>query len=205
MTLKERFRGRELWRTINNAIIFITYVVTILVFLLFPRYFWHLIIGLAIFFPTYAYLFEHHLREREGEVKGQEVIGGWAEHYHKVGEPYYLYVKDIQPKERLSDADQKAVDGFVKMLTEKAKKPIRVPIGTKKPEELEDKEEHPPQLTFQEFDESEKEFMERMKEEFKVWKSTRFTSSREDLQVQEDPEVQEDIIENNEEDENAKK
>ncbi|HEC40454.1 hypothetical protein LCGC14_0957790 [marine sediment metagenome] len=124
---KERFIGREFWRSLNRAIILAVYSVLIFGFMLFPMYLGWILLGLAVTIPSYAALFINYLRNVESERKGEEVIGGWVEHYHKVGERYEIPVADIQPVERLSETDLKALDNYVDDIMEKAKQGKKEP------------------------------------------------------------------------------
>ena len=121
MRFRERFIGREFWRSLNRGIIFVVYSVLIFGGMLFPMYLGWIFLVLAVIMPSYATIFINYLRNVERERKGDEVIGGWVEHFHKVGEKYDLYAADIQPIDRLSETDLKALDIYVDDIMEKAK------------------------------------------------------------------------------------
>ncbi len=124
---KERFIGREFWRSLNSGIIIGVYSVLIFGFMLFPMYLGWILLGLAVTIPSYAAFFINYLRNVEMERKGEEVMGGWIEHYHKVGEKYEIPVADIQPIERLSETDLEALDVYIDDIMEQAKQGKKEP------------------------------------------------------------------------------
>ena len=146
MRFKARFIGREFWRSLNRGIIFGVYSVLIVGMLLFPMYMGWIFFGLAVTVPSYVAFFINYLRNVESERKGDEVMGGWIEHYHKVGEEFEFPVADIQNIDRLSETDLKSLDIYVDDIMEQAKQ------GKKEPQ---------PQLTYKE----EKEEIELLKKE----------------------------------------
>ncbi|KKN04916.1 hypothetical protein LCGC14_1092560 [marine sediment metagenome] len=158
---KDRFKGRELWRSFNNTLIIGIYSVLIFCFIIFPQYLDRVLLGLAIIIPSYAAFFSYHLREMEREKKGDEVIGDWIEHDHGQGEKYYLPVEDIQPYHRLAEDDIIAVDEYIKMITEQAKQQIKIEVGDKP---------ITPLLTYEEFKKKEQEELERFEKEFEAKK-----------------------------------
>ncbi len=124
---KERFIGREFWRSINRVIILGVYSILIFGIMLFPMYLGWILLAFSITIPSYTAFFINYLRNVEMKRKGEEVIGGWVEHYHKVGEEYEFPVADIQPIERLSETDLKALDVYVDDIMEKAKQGKKEP------------------------------------------------------------------------------
>lgn len=127
MIFRERFIGREFWRSLNRGIILGVYSVLIFGTMLFPMYLGWILLVLAVIIPSYVAFFINYLRNVESERKGDEVIGGWIEHFHKVGEKYDLYAADIQPIDRLSETDLEALDIYVDGLMEKAKQGKKEP------------------------------------------------------------------------------
>lgn len=171
---QERFEGRELWKSINRTIFVGVYTILIFGGMLFPKYMGYVLLTLGIIIPSYVAFFVNHLREMEKREKGNEVIGGWIEHAHGVGEKFHLYVDDIQPKSKLSEADNIAVDNYIKTITILTKEQIKVEVGDKEPEEKE-----PQKLTYQEFVDEEKEEMKEIDKEYEEWKKNKNKSKEE--------------------------
>ncbi|GAI80539.1 unnamed protein product [marine sediment metagenome] len=134
-SIRELFRGREFWRSINKFLGIVVYTIVFVGIMSFPMYLGYVFFVLAITVPSYVAFFINHLREMEREKKGGEVIGGWVEHDHGQGEPYYFDdIEDIQPYERLSEYDRTKVDELVDLLVKQAKVQKEIAVGDKEPE-----------------------------------------------------------------------
>ena len=163
MGLRERFRGREFWRTLNKAIIVVVYTTLIIGAFAFRINMWVMLIELlvlAIVIPIYVAFFIDHLRKMEKKEKGTEVFGGWFEHRHGKGELKYFTPEEILPYTRLSEIDQATVDDFLEYIAEKTKEQIKISLKTK------ETKEPPKLLTFEEREQKEQEELDDLKEEF---------------------------------------
>lgn len=165
--LRYRFRGREFWRQLNRSLFIGIYSLLIISVLIFPQHILWILLGVVIFLPSYIAFFINHLREMEKNKKGNKVLGGWIEHEHGLGEPFYLYADEILPVDRLSKTDLDAVDAYVDMIMKLTKQQILVELG--------DKSSETPRhlLTYKQFKEIEKEEKEQIDKEWEVWKEHR--------------------------------
>jgi len=198
---QERFEGRELWKSINRTLFVGIYSILIFGGMLFPKYMGSVLLGLGIIVPSYISFFINHLREMEKREKGNEVIGGWIEHAHGVGEKYHFYPKDIQPVSKLSESDWIKVAEYIQTIAEMAKEQIKVPVGDKEPEKPQK------QLTFQETIDKEKKEMEEIDKEYEIWKKERDESKGEietEQPIEESGENNDNILEKQYEDETGK-
>lgn len=133
---RERYRGREFWRGANRGIGVILYTILLVGMMAFPMYLGWLILGYVVVIPSYGFLFVNHLREMEKQRRGDEVLGGWVEHEHGLGEPFHFDVEDIQPYEKLSKHDITKVDEMVDLLVEQAKVQKKIAVGEKPKESV---------------------------------------------------------------------
>ncbi|MFW9968756.1 MAG: hypothetical protein ACFFDF_01060 [Candidatus Odinarchaeota archaeon] len=171
-TLKERFKGREFWKNINRTLGIGIYSILVFGILLFPKLMLNVLLAMGIIIPSYIAFFLNHLREMEGRERGKEVIGGWIEHAHGVGEPFHFTPLAILPVDRLSETDRNAVDEYINLIIELAKEQIKVDVGT-------EKNEPQKQLTYQELIDKEKKELEEFDKEYEIWKKERDKEKRE--------------------------
>lgn len=115
-TIKRRFQGRELWRGINRFLLIGIYTLLVFCVMLFPMYFGHVVIILAIVVPSYIAAFINHLRNKEKAEKGKMVIDGWVTHGYKSGEPLILYPTKFEVRDKLSKTDLEKVEKYIQML-----------------------------------------------------------------------------------------
>ncbi len=161
--IRERFRGREFWRSINKTLFLIIYTILFLGAVLFRQYLYIMFVILAILVPSYSTLFVNHLRNMEKEEKGNEVFGGWVEHRHGKGELKYFYPEDILPYTRLSEIDQASVDDFLVYITILTKEQIRMSLIAKETKET---KEPPKMLMYEKRVKMEQEELDDLKKEF---------------------------------------
>ena len=163
MKFKERFRGREGWRSLNRTMFWVIYTMLIGGALTFQINMWILLtmlLMLAIFIPSYVAFFINHLRIKEKEEKGNEVFGGWVEHRHGKGELKYFTPEEILPYTRLSEIDQVSVDDFLVYIAKKTKEQIKISLESK------ETKEPPKLLSYEERDKKEQEELDVLKAEF---------------------------------------
>jgi len=192
--LRYRLRGREFWRQLNRSLFIGIYSLLIISVLVFPQYILWILLGVVIFLPSYIAFFINHLREMEKKKKGNKVLGGWIEHEHGLGEPFYLYADQILPVDRLSKTDLAAVDAYVDMIMRRTEEQIMIEVGEKSsetPRHL---------LTYEQFKEIEKEEKERIDKEWEIWKEHRDKQRNEIIGMNNIEEESEKTIQTKEED-----
>ena len=129
--LRQKFRGREAWRTINKTLFVGIYSLLIFGVMLIPRYLGWIGLTLAIFLPSYIAFFSNHLREMEKRDKGNKVIEGWVTHRPKVGERIHFCPTKFETVDKLSRDDRISVEKFVKSL-DKLSKVAKLETGLKR-------------------------------------------------------------------------
>ena len=120
--VSERFKGKELWKTINICFFFGAYTSMFIIPLFFPDLIVTLFIVLAFLAISYIALQQAIFRKMELKNAGRRVLSGWMDQEMDLGEEYEIPIKKITPFNRLSEEDKKAVDAFMKSETERLKK-----------------------------------------------------------------------------------
>lgn len=163
--LRQKFKGREFWRTLNKSLFIGIYSLLVFGVLLFPAYIGWIGLVLAIFLPSYIALFVNHLREMERQDKGNKVVEGWITHRPKVGERICFCPTKFETIDRLSHDDKKAVEEYINRL-EELSKATKLETGLKRFK--------PRQITYKEIlksdtmsEEEREKIEEEEKEEFK--------------------------------------
>ena len=120
--VSDRFKGKELWKTINICFFFGAYTSMFIIPLFFPDLIVTLFIVLAFLAISYIALQQAIFRKMELKNAGRRVLSGWMDQEMDLGEEYEIPIKKITPFNRLSEEDKKAVDAFMKSETERLKK-----------------------------------------------------------------------------------
>lgn len=120
LDLKEKFSGRESWRSLNCILVFVMYAMMFIIIQMAPQYTGWMFVWMGVFLVLYGWIFEHHLRMKEKEKKGNKVIEGWITHAYAVGEKFYLYPVKFLLEEKLSDVNLETVKNYIAFLKEKA-------------------------------------------------------------------------------------
>ncbi|KKN17697.1 hypothetical protein LCGC14_0963300 [marine sediment metagenome] len=129
MDWQEKFKGREFWRSLNLVIIMVLYTILFFGMILFPKYLWWMLLGVAIFIPSYGIIYITHTKNIELSYKGSKIFLSWVEHEHGVGEEFTPFIKDIQEIDKLSEEDIKAVDKYEEKLIAMSKEKIQTGVG----------------------------------------------------------------------------
>ena len=119
--VSDRFKGKELWKTINICFFFGAYTSMFIIPLFFPDLIVTLFIILAFLAISYIAIQQAIFRKMELKNAGRRVLSGWIDEEEDLGEEYEIPIKKITPFNRLSEDDKKAVDAFMESETKKLK------------------------------------------------------------------------------------
>ena len=115
----ERFKGKEFWRTLNLTLIFIMYGIFIVVPIFFPDQILTVVVIAVFILLLYFAIQQSVYRKMEQKNAGRRVITGWIDEEQELGEEYEIPIKKISTFDRLSAADQAAVDDFIELEKER--------------------------------------------------------------------------------------
>lgn len=117
--LSEKFKGKELWRTMNLAIVFLIYGAVIIVPLMFPQHMVSVLTIAAFILISYFAVQQKVYRKMEGKNSGRRVLTGWIDQEPDRGDEYEIPIAKVTPFSRLSISDQQGVDEFIEIEKER--------------------------------------------------------------------------------------
>ena len=114
--IKEWFKGREEWRTLNKAVYLGMFLIFYTSMFAFRQYTTTILLVIGFVLPWYIVGFLFHLRNMEKKDPGTKVVEGWITHAYGIGERVFYYPTKFELEDKLSPADLKDVKEYVKTL-----------------------------------------------------------------------------------------
>jgi len=115
-SFSEKFRGKELWKTINICIFFGAYTSLFIVPLFFPEFTVTLFVILAFVAISYIAIQQAVFRKMELENAGRRVLSGFVDQEKELGEEVEIAIKTTHTPSEKKDTpliDKLALDKYM--------------------------------------------------------------------------------------------